>query len=211
MPRSASAPRRSPTSCASRTRSSASAPPTSRAGPISRSPAVMTARPISTATSAASPAAPRASSRPRCCPTAAASRGKIHPRPVVLAVLTSLQAHAMEEAAMAVPNIFPCFRYEDAPKAIDWLNKAFGFEKQFVVPGDNNTVVHAQLRFGVGMIMMGSGGQPDPNNPWSAALYGTYVVVEDIDAHFARAKAAGARSEEHTSELQSPCNLVCRL
>src|SRR5256885_11001614 len=23
--------------------------------------------------------------------------------------------------------------------------------------------------------------------------------------------AAGARSEEHTSELQSPCNLVCRL
>jgi uncharacterized glyoxalase superfamily protein PhnB len=101
----------------------------------------------------------------------------------------------MEEAAMAVPNIFPCFRYEDAPKAIDWLNKAFGFEKQFVVPGDNNTVVHAQLRFGVGMIMMGSGGQPDPNNPWSAALYGTYVVVEDIDAHFARAKAAGARIE----------------
>src|SRR5256885_12209222 len=24
-------------------------------------------------------------------------------------------------------------------------------------------------------------------------------------------KAMGARSEEHTSELQSPCNLVCRL
>src|SRR6478735_11417541 len=25
------------------------------------------------------------------------------------------------------------------------------------------------------------------------------------------ARAAGRRSEEHTSELQSPCNLVCRL
>src|SRR5205807_10420177 len=26
-----------------------------------------------------------------------------------------------------------------------------------------------------------------------------------------RADARGSRSEEHTSELQSPCNLVCRL
>src|SRR5256885_8968152 len=26
-----------------------------------------------------------------------------------------------------------------------------------------------------------------------------------------RADSCGARSEEHTSELQSPCNLVCRL
>ncbi len=94
-----------------------------------------------------------------------------------------------------VPNIFPCFRYENAPKAIDWLHKAFGFEKQFVVPGENKTVAHAQLRLGAGMIMMGSGGQPDPKNPWATAPYGTYVVVKDIDAHFVRAKTAGAKIE----------------
>ena len=94
-----------------------------------------------------------------------------------------------------VPNIFPCFRYADAPKAIEWLNKAFGFEKQFVVPGENNTVAHAQLRLGAGMIMMGSGGKPDPKNPWADAPYGTYVMVADIDAHFARAQAAGAKIE----------------
>jgi uncharacterized glyoxalase superfamily protein PhnB len=93
-----------------------------------------------------------------------------------------------------VPNIFPCFRYEDAPKAIEWLNKAFGFEKQFVVPGEGNTVAHAQLRLGAGMIMMGSGGKPDPNNPWASERYGTYVVA-DINAHYARAKAAGAKIE----------------
>src|SRR5205807_10006261 len=31
------------------------------------------------------------------------------------------------------------------------------------------------------------------------------------DAGQRRARVPGARSEEHTSELQSPCNLVCRL
>ena len=39
-----------------------------------------------------------------------------------------------DKATIGVPNIFPSFRYEDAPKAIEWLNKAFGFEQQFVVP-----------------------------------------------------------------------------
>jgi uncharacterized glyoxalase superfamily protein PhnB len=90
------------------------------------------------------------------------------------------------------PNIFPALRYKDAPAAIEWLGKAFGFEKQFVVPGEDNTVAHAQLRLGAGMIMMGSGGKPDPNNPWATEKYGTYAVVKEIDAHYARAKAAGA-------------------
>ncbi len=93
------------------------------------------------------------------------------------------------------PNIFPALRYKDAPAAIEWLNKAFGFEKKFVVPGDVDTVAHAELRLGAGLIMMGSEGKPDPKNPWAAAEYGTYVVVPDIDAHHARARAAGARIE----------------
>ena len=90
------------------------------------------------------------------------------------------------------PNIFPALRYKNAPAAIDWLGNAFGFEKQFVVPGENNTIAHAQLRLGAGMIMMGSGGKPDPKNPWATEKYGTYVVVQEIDAHYARAKDAGA-------------------
>ncbi|MGH6891881.1 MAG: VOC family protein, partial [Dongiaceae bacterium] len=98
-----------------------------------------------------------------------------------------------DKPKIGVPNIFPALRYRNAPAAIEWLGKAFGFEKQFVVPGENNTVAHAQLRFGTGLIMMGSGGKPDPTNPWATERYGTYVVVKDIDAHYARAKAAGAQ------------------
>src|SRR2546426_8424082 len=38
----------------------------------------------------------------------------------------------------------------------------------------------------------------------AAALKRARLVPDKIDS------AVGARSEEHTSELQSPCNLVCR-
>lgn len=93
---------------------------------------------------------------------------------------------------IGVPNIFPALKYKDAPAAIDWLGKAFGFEKKFVVPGENNTVMHAELRNGAGMIMMGSASKPDPTNPWSNEPFGIYVQVKDIDAHHARARAAGA-------------------
>jgi uncharacterized glyoxalase superfamily protein PhnB len=76
-----------------------------------------------------------------------------------------MESRMAAKAKIGVPNIFPTFRYEDAQKAIGWLNKTFGFEKQFVVPGENNTVAHAQLRLGLGTIMMGSGGKPDPKKP----------------------------------------------
>jgi uncharacterized glyoxalase superfamily protein PhnB len=107
-----------------------------------------------------------------------------------------------DKAGVGFPNIFPCFRYADAPKAIAWLNKAFGFEKQFVVPGENNTVAHAQLCLGPGMIMMSSCGKPDPTNPWVTERFGTYVVVPDIEAHYARAKANGAKIERPLADTQ---------
>jgi len=49
------------------------------------------------------------------------------------------------------------------------------------------------LKFGSGAIMLGSLGQPDPANPWPTAAHGVYVYVPDADAHYARAKAAGAQ------------------
>jgi uncharacterized glyoxalase superfamily protein PhnB len=89
------------------------------------------------------------------------------------------------------PNIFPALRYENGNAAIDWLGKAFGFEKQMVVPGPDGGVAHAQLSFGSGMIMLGSG-KHEPGNPWDQVPQGIYVYVEDVDAHYRRAKAAGA-------------------
>jgi uncharacterized glyoxalase superfamily protein PhnB len=90
------------------------------------------------------------------------------------------------------PNMFPSFKYRNAPAAIDWLERVFGFTRQAVFPGPHDTVAHAELRLGTGAIMLGSMADPDPTNPWASATQGVYVYVPDADAHYARAKAAGA-------------------
>lgn len=53
-------------------------------------------------------------------------------------------------------TVIPCLRYRDAQAAIEWLCRAFGFEKHLVVPGEGGTIAHAELSFGNGMIMLGS-------------------------------------------------------
>ena len=90
------------------------------------------------------------------------------------------------------PNMFPAFKYQDAPAAIDWLERAFGFTRQGVHPGPDGTIVHAELKLGSGVIMLGSKTPPDPAQPWTTVPQGLYVYVADIDQHYARAKAAGA-------------------
>lgn len=90
------------------------------------------------------------------------------------------------------PTVFPCLRYRDAQAAIAWLERAFGFAPNLVVPGDGDSIAHAQVRYGNGMVMLGSGGAPDPDNPWVEVAYGVYVRVDDVDAHCDRARAAGA-------------------
>jgi uncharacterized glyoxalase superfamily protein PhnB len=91
---------------------------------------------------------------------------------------------------------FPGMRYADAPAAIDWLEKAFGFQRQVVYPGPNGTVAHAQLIFNGGMIMLGSYKEDvfQYKTPRQAGgvTQAVYVYVPDIDTQFARAKAAGA-------------------
>jgi uncharacterized glyoxalase superfamily protein PhnB len=97
-------------------------------------------------------------------------------------------------------TVIPCFRYRDAPAAIEWLCKTFGFEKQLVVPGPDGTIAHAQLSFGNGMIMIGSSGthgelgklMKQPDEIGGAETQSPYVIVSDADAIYTRAKAAGA-------------------
>jgi len=95
-------------------------------------------------------------------------------------------------------NMIPALRYRDAAAAIDFLCAAFGFEKHLVVPGHDDRIEHAQLTLGNGMIMLGSGsGEYDRliRSPADAGgvTQAAYIVVPDADAHYARAKAAGAK------------------
>lgn len=89
------------------------------------------------------------------------------------------------------PNIFPVFRYHDAPAAMAWLNKAFGFKSIMEIPGPSGSLAHAEMRMGPGVIMLASV-RDEPANPWASVKQGVYVYVADVETHYARAKAAGA-------------------
>lgn len=96
-------------------------------------------------------------------------------------------------------TVIPTLRYKNAPAAVEWLCQAFGFEKHMVVAGENNTIAHAQLTFGNGMIMLGSavdnefGKLQAPLNKSDDVVHQSpYIIVEDVDAHFSQAGEAGA-------------------
>lgn len=74
-------------------------------------------------------------------------------------------------------------RFADPDAALEWLSRAFAFEERVVYRSDDGVVHHAEISLGPGIIMFGPG---DP------ASQGVYVAVEDADAHYERAKAAGA-------------------
>lgn len=81
------------------------------------------------------------------------------------------------------PNIFPAIHFTDADAALEWLSQAFGFEERAVHRDDDGQIRHAEMALGAGTIMFGQG---DPSSN------GIYVAVDDADAHYDCAKAAGA-------------------
>ena len=96
-------------------------------------------------------------------------------------------------------NIIPTMKYADAPKAIEWLRRAFGFERHLVVEGESNIIEHAQLTLGGGMIMLGSVResafdemQKSPRATNGIVTQSAYIVVDDVDVHYKMALAAGA-------------------
>ncbi|WP_240135815.1 VOC family protein [Streptomyces sp. MUM 178J] len=92
------------------------------------------------------------------------------------------------------PSICPALLYEDASAAIEQLTKAFGFARHAVYEDKGGRVVHAELTFGNGMVMLGSkgtGGEYDKLMA-DAGPMGVFVHVDDVDAHHARAVEQGA-------------------
>ena len=93
-------------------------------------------------------------------------------------------------------TIFPILRYNDARGAIRWLCEAFGFVEMFSVPASGPYVRHARLKLGENLIMLGSvrpdDGIASPKSLGSATQM-LAVYVEDPDAHFERARDAGAK------------------
>jgi uncharacterized glyoxalase superfamily protein PhnB len=114
-----------------------------------------------------------------------------------------MDASFREERAMpsnTASTLIPCLSYRDAPRAIDWLVKVFGFTPQMVVDGPDGTVLHAQLTLGGGMIMLGSIAKEgdyaklmaQPADIGGRQTQTIYLIVDDVDAVYARALDNGA-------------------
>jgi uncharacterized glyoxalase superfamily protein PhnB len=96
-------------------------------------------------------------------------------------------------------SVIPSLHYRDAHAAIDWLCAALGFEKQAVYDDGQGGVAHAQLRFGDGMVMLGSHRKEGwgaymamPGDVGGRQTQTCYLVVAEIEDHYASAVAAGA-------------------
>ena len=99
-------------------------------------------------------------------------------------------------------SVVPCLCYEDAPAAIDFLCDAFGFERHAVHLDEENPAIvrHAQLRLGDSLVMLSSmlGKERAALFRWKTAreaggiTASLYCVIDDPDAHHARAVARGA-------------------
>lgn len=102
----------------------------------------------------------------------------------------------MSQPYRSPSDIYPGLTYDDAAGAIEWLCRAFGFTKRFVVQGSGNRVEHSELSLGTGVVMVGSPQAADRRvSPKGLAgvAQGLSVFVADPDAHYKTAVAAGAR------------------
>ncbi|MFJ9828200.1 VOC family protein [Streptomyces sp. NPDC101160] len=92
------------------------------------------------------------------------------------------------------PDICPTLLYKDAKAAVARLTEAFGFTADAVFEDEDGRVMHAELSYGNGTVMLGSKGTGSAFDRAmsGAGPVGVYVRVADVDAHHARAVAAGA-------------------
>jgi len=94
------------------------------------------------------------------------------------------------------PALGSALFYKDAFAALDWLEKAFGFERTMVITDKEGNLGHSEMRFGNGYLMIGTEWIDYVASPASIGGKNTQQIhvhlTEGIDDHCERARAAGA-------------------
>jgi uncharacterized glyoxalase superfamily protein PhnB len=98
-----------------------------------------------------------------------------------------------------MPRITPHIFYDDVAAAMDWLVKAFGFEVRLRMTDDTvkGGVVHGELEVADSLVMLGLAGENElwvsPQSIEGRIISRLYIFVDNVDAHYERARNAGAR------------------
>jgi uncharacterized glyoxalase superfamily protein PhnB len=94
------------------------------------------------------------------------------------------------------PTFGSAIFYRDPLAALDWLEKAFGFERSMVITDKEGKLAHSEMKFGDGYIMVGSEWADFVASPSSVGSKNTQTIHvhlnNGLDAHCDRARAAGA-------------------
>jgi uncharacterized glyoxalase superfamily protein PhnB len=102
-----------------------------------------------------------------------------------------------------MPRIAANIYYDDPAAALEWLAKSFGFETRMSIPAEGGGVMHAEMTVADSMIMMSPTADNDawqsPGSIGGATTMSLYIYIDDVDAHCAQARSAGA---EIVSELE---------
>lgn len=100
-----------------------------------------------------------------------------------------------KESPTHAGNIYPALVYQDLEAASAWLVRVFGFRERLAAKDESGRVIHAELTFEGGVVMLGTS-QPDRGwvSPRELPAVSSTVAVytADPDAHYARACAEGA-------------------
>ena len=96
--------------------------------------------------------------------------------------------------------LLPHLTYQDVAKAVEWLARTFGFVEHYRY---GEPAQGAQMHLGDAWIMLNSA-RPGRSTPSQAGFdtQSLTIFVEDVDAHFARTKAAGAKIVEDLHETE---------
>src|ERR1700733_4095959 len=88
-------------------------------------------------------------------------------------------------------EIIPYIYYSDVAVALDWLARAFGFTEEMRMPTPSGGM-HGEMTLDGQRIMLGQRPGARPASESTPAAQGVFVYLADVDAHFERARAAGA-------------------
>ena len=119
------------------------------------------------------------------------------------------------------PRISTSLYYDEAAKAIDWLCRAFGFELRLKVEGEGGRIEHSELEYGEGLIMVSESKDSMPHSQSPSQVGGgntqnLMVYVDDVEAHWVRAREAGAtmvgemKTSDYGEEYWSDRGYLCR-
>jgi len=107
-------------------------------------------------------------------------------------------------AAPFQPSLASAVFYKDPWKALDWLEKAFGFERSMVISDSDGNLGHAEMRFGNCHLMIGSEWADFAVSPLSVGGKNTQIIHvqldEGLDGHCEKAREAGAEIAQEPSD-----------